>query len=55
MSAEDAEMYANSMNALTNQARGVVRDLSPHVRATTPSLLLEVCFADSALLCIAVG
>lgn len=29
MSVEDAETYAHSMNALTNQARGVVRDLNP--------------------------
>lgn len=31
MAPEDAESYANSLNALTNQARGVVRDLNPHV------------------------
>jgi dynein light chain roadblock-type len=29
MSIEDAETYAHTMNALTNQARGVIRDLSP--------------------------
>lgn len=31
MSLDDAEKYAESMISLTNQARGVVRDLNPKV------------------------
>ncbi len=32
MTLEEAEKYAHSMISLTNQARGVVRDLNPKVR-----------------------
>lgn len=36
MSLEDAEKYAHSMISLTNQARGVVRDLNPKVCPLPP-------------------
>lgn len=46
MAPEDAESYANSLNALTNQARGVVRDLNPHVTTNPFSInfLLKLLF-----------
>lgn len=46
MSVEDAETYAHTMNALTNQARGVVRDLNPHVRGD------DILFYESAFILI---
>lgn len=52
MSLDDAEKYAESMISLTNQARGVVRDLNPKVKRDYDAKSAYFTFMFQLVICI---